>query len=228
MAPMTFFENSHYVPIYCDLRDKKVVVAGGGQVAERKVRALLTSGAKIVIISPDVTDGLRQIIRQKKVQHLKRPFEQGDLENAWLVIAATDDRNVQELVFQEAQEQRCFCNVVDEPDRCSFIVPSQVKRGALSISISTGGQSPALSKALRKKLEEQFGNEWALYVEIIGKLRRFILENIPPEDVSAKLKRLVCMECLEWIRNKEWEKLCLWATDICGHAGEQIVREVIS
>ncbi len=228
MAPMTFFENSHYVPIYCDLRNKKVVIAGGGKVAERKVRALLSSGAKIVIVSPDVTDGLRQIIKQDKVKHLKRPFKQGDLENAWLVIAATDDKNVQDLVFSEAQAQRCFCNVVDEPNRCSFIVPSQVKRGALSISISTGGQSPALSKALRKKLESQFENEWALYVEIIGKLRRFILKNIPQADVSEKLKRLVCMECLKWIKNKEWEKLCLWASDICGQAGEEIVRKVIS
>ncbi len=222
------FENSHYVPIFCNLKGRKVVIVGGGKVAERKVRALLPSGADMTIISPYVTDGLRQLIEQGKARHLDRPFSPGDLEGAWLVIAATDDAQVQEQVFSEAESRRCFCNVVDEPDRCSFIVPSVVKRGALSIAISTGGQSPGLARHLRIKLQDEFGEEWAIYTELIGRLRRLILAGKCEGVPEKTLERLINSDCLQWIREKEWDKLSKWAIDICGQAAQDVVRDVIS
>ncbi|NPA94828.1 MAG: bifunctional precorrin-2 dehydrogenase/sirohydrochlorin ferrochelatase [Thermodesulfobacteria bacterium] len=228
MAPMTSFENSHYVPIFCNLQGKKVVVVGGGRVAERKVRALLPSGAKIVVISPQVTQGLQEIIAQGEATHVSRGFSPGDLDGAWLVIAATDDTEVQDKVFKESEAMRCFCNVVDEPEKCSFIVPSVVKRGALSIAISTGGQSPGLARHLRMRLQEEFGEEWALYTELIGRLRRLILAGKCGKDMNERLERLINPDCLQWIREKEWDKLSKWAIDICGQHGKDVVKDVIS
>ena len=227
-AMITNYENSHYVPLYCDLRDKKVVIVGGGRVAERKVRSLSSSGALITLISPKITQGLSTVVQQGRLEYIKRSFQEGDLEGAWLVIAATDDEQVQERVFQEAQRQRCFCNVVDQPEKCSFIVPSLVKRGALSIAISTGGQSPALARSLRIRLQEQFGEEWAIYVELIGRLRRMILTQLPESQRSQRLEKLIHWPCLDWIREKKWEKVIKWAIDICGQDAHKIVKDVIS
>ncbi len=204
------------------------MVVGGGRVAERKVRALISSGAFITLISPQVTDGLSDMIHQGDIRHIKRFFKKGDLKGAWLVIAATDDEQVQRAVFQEAERERCFCNVVDQPDKCSFIVPSLVRRGDLSIAISTGGQSPALARELRIRFQEQFGEEWATYVELIGRLRRLILNRVPESQRVERLERLIHSPCLDWIRGKEWEKLTKWAIDICGQDAHKIVKDVIS
>ena len=222
------YENSHYVPIFCDLKGRKVVIVGGGRVAERKVSSLIPSGADITLISPEVTERLSELAQKGAINHVKRAFEKGDLEGAWLVIAATDDGEVQREVFKEAERQRCFCNVVDQPERCSFIVPSLVKRGALSIAISTGGQSPGLARSLRKRLQEEFGQEWGVYVEIIGRLRRVILSEAEAPEGAKRLERLLDSRCLDWIREKEWEKLREWAIEICGKSGEKIIRDVIS
>ena len=228
MSSMTSFENSHYVPIFCNLRGKKVVVVGGGKVAERKVKALLPAGADIIVISPQVTQDLQEIIANGKATHVPRVFSSGDLDGAWLVIAATDDTKVQDKVFKESEAMHCFCNVVDEPEKCSFIVPSLVKRGALSIAISTGGQSPGLARHLRMRLQEEFGEEWALYTELIGRLRRLILAGKCGKDTNESLERLINPDCLQWIRKKEWDELSNWAIDICGQHGKDVVKDLIS
>ncbi len=206
---------------------KKVVVVGGGRVAERKVLSLLPSGAKVTVISPELTECLEGLAGKAEIEHLKRPFSQGDLKGAWLVIAATDDSKVQEQVFLEAERRGCFCNVVDRPERCSFIVPSVVKRGALTIAISTGGQSPGLARALRIELEKEFPREWALYVELVGMLRRLILES-GSDDAGQRLERLIRLECIDWIREKEWEKLKEWAIELGGKRAENLVKQAIS
>ncbi len=206
---------------------KKVVVVGGGRVAERKVLSLLPSGAKVTVISPKLTECLERLAGKAEIEHLKRPFSQGDLKGAWLVIAATDDSKVQEQVFSEAERRGCFCNVVDRPERCSFIVPSVVKRGALTIAISTGGQSPGLARALRIELEKEFPRQWALYVELVGMLRRLILES-GSDDAGQRLEGLIRLECIDWIREKEWAKLKEWAIELGGKRAENLVKQAIS
>jgi len=206
---------------------KKVVVVGGGRVAERKVLSLLPSGAKVTVISPKLTECLERLAGKAEIEHLKRSFSQGDLKGAWLVIAATDDSKVQEQVFSEAERRGCFCNVVDRPERCSFIVPSVVKRGALTIAISTGGQSPGLARALRIELEKEFPRQWALYVELVGMLRRLILES-GSDDAGQRLEGLIRLECIDWIREKEWAKLKEWAIELGGKRAENLVKQAIS
>jgi precorrin-2 dehydrogenase/sirohydrochlorin ferrochelatase len=154
------------------LEDRRCIVVGGGEVAQRKVESLLEAGAeRVVVISPGLTQKLRALLQAKRIEHCPRGYQAGDLEGAFVVIAATDDPTVNRDVWQEAQDRRLLINVVDDPARCNFFVPSVVRRGDLTISICTGGQDPALSARLRQELEPRFGREYAAFLEIAGGLR---------------------------------------------------------
>jgi precorrin-2 dehydrogenase/sirohydrochlorin ferrochelatase len=154
------------------LADRRCIVVGGGEVAQRKVESLLEAGAeRVVVISPRLTHKLRALSEAKRIEHRPRGYRQGDLGGAFVVIAATHDPEVNRDVWQEAQGRRLLINVVDDPQRCNFFVPSVVRRGDLTISISTGGQDPALSARLRQELEPRFGREYAAFLEIAGALR---------------------------------------------------------
>jgi precorrin-2 dehydrogenase/sirohydrochlorin ferrochelatase len=154
------------------LADKRCIVVGGGEVAQRKVESLLEAGAeRVVVISPRLTQRLRALLQAKRIEHRPQAYRQGDLEGAFVVIAATGDPDVNRDVWQEAQERNLLINVVDDPHRCNFFVPSVVRRGDLTISICTGGQDPTLSARLRQELEPRFGREYAAFLEIAGALR---------------------------------------------------------
>jgi len=154
------------------LETKRCIVVGGGEVAQRKVESLLEAAAeRVVVISPRLTHKLRALLQAKRIEHRPRGYRQGDLEGAFVVIAATGDPNVNRQVWQEAQERCLLINVVDDPQRCNFFVPSVVRRGDLTIGICTGGQDPALSARLRQELEPRFGREYAAFLEIAGTLR---------------------------------------------------------
>jgi precorrin-2 dehydrogenase/sirohydrochlorin ferrochelatase len=136
------------------------------------VESLLEAGAeRVVVISPGLTQKLGALLQAERIEHRPRGYQPRDLEGAFVVIAATDDPNVNRDVWQEAQDRRLLINVVDDPDRCNFFVPSVVRRGDLTISICTGGQDPALSARLRRELEPRFGREYAAFLEIAGALR---------------------------------------------------------
>jgi precorrin-2 dehydrogenase/sirohydrochlorin ferrochelatase len=147
-------------------------VVGGGEVAQRKVESLMEAGAdRVAVISPRLTHRLKALLQAKRIEHRPRGYQPGDLEGAFVVIAATDDPDVNREVWQEAQERHLLVNVVDDPQHCNFFVPSVVRRGDLTISICTGGQDPALSARLRQELEPRFGREYAAFLEMAGALR---------------------------------------------------------
>lgn len=160
-----------YYPVYLDLRDKSCLVVGGGTVAERKVKALLKAQAKVAVVSPKLTTGLKKLKTQKKVKHLNRSYRRGDLKGTFLVIGATNDPEVNLSIFKEAQKEKALVNIVDEPKHCNFIVPSVVRRGDLIISISTSGIAPALAKKIRKELEKAYGKEYGELLKIFKKMR---------------------------------------------------------
>ena len=122
-----------YYPAFVDIEGKKCVVVGGGKVAERKVRDLLRVGAKVSVISPELSAGLEKLAASGKIKHSKRGFRATDLKGAFLAIAATDDMEINRKVAAEGS--RMLVNVVDKPDLCSFIVPSALRRGPLTIRI---------------------------------------------------------------------------------------------
>lgn len=161
-----------YYPILLDIKGKKCKVIGGGRVAERKVTALLEYGAIVEVISPWVTDKLLKYYNENKIILVQRNYIYGDLENSYLVFAATNDQKVNELCIKECKENRILLNVVDHPKMCDFIVPANVNRGDLNISISTNGKSPMLSRKIRLELEELFTDEYREYLEVLGDIRK--------------------------------------------------------
>ena len=201
-------KEASYYPVFLDLEGRLCVVVGGGGVAERKVEALLTAGARVRVIAPEATSRIEEWAQEGLVELERRPYREGDLSGAWLVVAATDDPGVQKAVFEEAEKNRLFCNVVDKPERCSFIVPSVVRRGRLQLAISTSGASPAVARRLRERLEEEFGPEWEAYLELMARWRKEILSRDLPEEKRREiLTRLAMAPIPEWIRNHYWHYL---------------------
>lgn len=173
-------------------------------MAERKVAGLLEAGARVKVIAPEVTEGLSRLAEEGRIELELRPYRRGDLRGAFLVIAATDDPKVQEEVFAEAEEERIFCNVVDRPALCSFIVPSVVKRGRLQLAISTSGASPALARRLREQLEEQFGPEYEEYLELMARWRQEILaRGLSEEEKRQIFNQLVLAPIPLWLKRGE-------------------------
>jgi len=149
-----------YYPIFIDLHGRCVVVVGGGKVAERKVRKLLRAGARVHVISPDLTAGLARLAEQKKIAVTRRPYRKGDLESRGgakglgplLVYAATNDSAVQRAVREDAAAAGALANRVDTAEDSDFIVPASFTRGDLHVAISTSGTAPALARLLRQQL----------------------------------------------------------------------------
>ena len=176
------------------------VVVGGGAVAERKVRSLLEAQAMVRIVSPQLTEGLQELADQGLVQHITRPYRLGDLEGAFLTIAATDNRATNCAVREEAESRQSLVNVVDAPEFCNFTVPAVLRRGSLVISISTEGQSPALAAHVREQLESVIGPEYVTLTEILGGLRDYVIEACPVKHRRTLWSRLIDSNVLDLLR----------------------------
>jgi len=133
------------------------------------------------------------------------------------VIAATDDTDVQKTVYEKALSKRVFCNVVDQPELCSFIVPSVVRRGDLCLSISTGGRSPALAQRLRRELEQSLDPFYGDYVSLLGELRQLIIKS------HRVCRSLADPAVMAWVRDGEWDKVERWAVSLCDTEAANIV-----
>jgi uroporphyrin-III C-methyltransferase / precorrin-2 dehydrogenase / sirohydrochlorin ferrochelatase len=142
-----------YLPIFIQIKNRPCLVVGGGSIAARKVALLRKAQADVTVVSPELCDELQQLKAENLIQHQAREYEEGDLGTCVLVIAATDQRAVNESVSELAQQLRLPVNVVDNPDLCSFIMPSIIDRSPVVIAVSTGGSSPVLARLIRTKLE---------------------------------------------------------------------------
>ncbi len=140
----------NYLPIFADVRNKLCLVVGGGEVAKRKAGVLLDAGAKVRVVAPQIDD---ELAGQKNVESVVARFEASHLDGATLVIAATNEREVNKLVSGLAQARNIPVNVVDDPELCSFIMPAILDRSPLMVAFSSGGASPVLTRLLRGKLE---------------------------------------------------------------------------
>ena len=186
-------------PIVLDLAGRRAVVVGGGRVALRKARALLAAGALVRVVAPKL---LAQLRRDKRIECRAEAYRKRHLKGALLVIAATDREAVNARVAADARAAGALVNVVDRPEECDFIVPSQVRRGALLIAATTGGAAPSLSRRIRERLERQFGPEYARWLKALAKVRedlkargvapgvrRRIFERLTRDDVLAAARR---------------------------------------
>lgn len=163
--------NLAYYPMFLKIMGKRCVVVGGGGVARRKVRGLLEHGASVEVISPDLCPELNKLGETGEIKVLRRRYQSGDLQGAFLAIAATDNRALNRQVVKEAKDKAVLVNVADDPQDSDFIMPSYLRRGALTIAVSTAGRSPALARKIRTRLEKEFGDEYASLVRLIAEVR---------------------------------------------------------
>ena len=160
-----------YLPIFCRLDNKPVLLVGGGEVAERKARLLLDAGAQLTVVAPDLDPELAELAANGSIEWLAGEFAPAQLTGKWLVVAATDRREVNALVYQSANQARIFANVVDDPKRSSFIMPSIIDRSPLMVAISSGGKAPVLARLLREKLEALLPQHLGAVAAFAGSLR---------------------------------------------------------
>lgn len=206
-----------YYPIFLDLNHQNVVVVGGGDVAERKIKNLLIYGCTIYISSPHLTPHLQQLVATKKIHHI--PYESLDtyMDDTFMVIAATDDTEVNSKIASLAKKHGLLINTVDQPKDCNFIMPSIVKRGNLQIAISTAGKSPALAKKIRKNLESTFPPEYGLLTELLGIIRtRLLSQDQPSSKNKIIFQQLVDSNLLEMITHKNWDGMRATLQSILG------------
>ena len=170
-----------YYPMFVSLEGRACLVVGAGQVGLRKIETLADCGAASVLVvdknPPD--EALGQLLARpglrSRLRFAQRDFEEADLDGMFLAIASTSSPAVNQRISELCRERGVLCNIVDQPEACSFIVPALVRRGDLTLAISTGGQSPALAKRIRKDLQETYGREYALFLELMGRLRPLVL-----------------------------------------------------
>jgi precorrin-2 dehydrogenase/sirohydrochlorin ferrochelatase len=219
-----------FYPICLDLEARACVVVGGGRVAERKVQGLLSCRAQVSVISPALTEELQLQHFSGDIEWIDREFRQGDLAQAFLVIAATDDEETQKQVYEEADANNLLLNVADVPQRCNFILPATARRGDLAISVSTAGKSPALARKIRMELEKRYGPEYRVLVNILGAIRTQVLASGLPQMENEKLfKQLLHDDMEEWIKNKDWDSIEKHLNGVLGdRAGDEFLSGILS
>jgi len=192
-------------PINLKIENSLCLVVGGGAVAFRKIRGLLQAEAKVRVISPELMPDLRLLADSGAVEWFERPFVEGDLEGVILVFAATNNRNVQILVKEEARKNKVLLNSADAPVESDFHVPAHFRRGPMIVSVSTGGGSPALAKKLRKQLENEIVPEYQGVVELMGMIREGVISLSDDQAVSGAIFRsLLEGNLVEYVLEENW------------------------
>jgi precorrin-2 dehydrogenase/sirohydrochlorin ferrochelatase len=190
-----------YYPVSLDLTDKRCVIIGGGAVAQRKAERLIECGAQVTIVSRTLTPLLEDRKKANTIEHIDTDYKKQALHGAFMVIGATDRDDVNAQVSQDALSLGMLVNIVDDPDRCNFILPSLVQQGDLSIAVSTGGKSPALARKIKEDLQQLYGPEYESLLTIMGSLRKKILaQGHASEANKAVFEALVHSDMLQAIR----------------------------
>ena len=178
-----------YYPIFLDLRGRPCLVVGGGAIATRKVEGLLQAAASVTVISPEITEVIRNYADAGELRHIKRPYRHGDLGGYFLAYAATGVAEVDALMAAEASMAGVLLNVVDRPVLCDFITPAVIRRGDISIAISTNGRCPGFAKRVRRELEALIGSEYGAALESVAAQREKLLQG-DGTDQSERHERI--------------------------------------
>ena len=206
-----------YYPIMVEVEDREVVVVGGGEVAARKVQGLVEAGARVRVVAPEVCERIARAVHQGAVEWVAKRFEPSDLAGAVLAVSAADSEEVNRAVAVAARDRGVLVNVVDRPQLCSFIVPSVLRRGRLVLAVSTSGASPAVAARLRRQLEEFIGPHWEEYLELLARVRGWVLKNVPAGSRREQLLKALADPALEaMVAQGQWAKLQQWLRDRLG------------
>ena len=180
-------------PIFLKLEGHKVLIVGGGMVAEQKIEAVLRSATDVTVVSPQITSRIRFWAHQGHIKHHAVEFRPGMTQGYFLVISCTDSEETNRAVYQEARKNGALANAVDDPGYCYFYAPAVVSRGEFQIAISTGGNSPALSQHVRKQLEEDFGPEYESWTAWLGRMRDVMRKVLPRTERRKELLMLLAL-----------------------------------
>ena len=190
-------------PIFLGLNSRSVVVIGGGIVALRKVQTLLATGASLLVVAEHIQDRLTDLCQNHDAKLIKSAYSKDYLDGAFLVIAATDNYQLNKQIYEDCRQLQILCNVVDVPELCDFFVPAVVRRGDLQIAISTDGRCPAYAALLRKKLEKNFTDKHGEFLIELDVLRKYIIANISDTAKhKALLKKLIEDKSFEYFVQK--------------------------
>ena len=192
-------------PLNLDIENKSCVVVGGGNVALRKIRVLLIAGAKVKVIAPEICEGIKELYLCGEISWIREKFSEEQLGDEIILIAATDNPEINRRASEAAQVKKILVNNVDGVGS-NFNVPSIIRRGELLLTISTGANSPALSKFIREILEEEFGENFGAGLEIISARRREVKKLLP----NPQARKLFWQE---FLTREIWELLKLGAFD---------------
>ncbi|MBI5591345.1 MAG: bifunctional precorrin-2 dehydrogenase/sirohydrochlorin ferrochelatase [Deltaproteobacteria bacterium] len=206
-----------YYPVNLDIRNQPCLVVGGGAVGTRKVRTLLDCGAMVTVVSPLASNSLSVLARENRISLKQRPYRASDLEGIFLVIGATDNKDLNRVIHDDARKLGTLCNIADQPDLCNFILPAIIERGDLIIAVSTSGKSPAFARHLRKELEVRFGPEYADFLKLMGIVRKILLEQThDPETHQRVFESLIEQGLLECIREGDKARIDAMLISVLG------------
>lgn len=191
---------AHY-PVYLDLRSRPCFVLGGCAMAEEKVHGLLGSGARVTVISPDLTPGLTELAAHGRIEWISRRHRRGDLRTAFLVVVVGQSAATAGAVWEETRGRNVLVNTLDDVPHCDFIAPAIVRRGDLTVAISTGGNAPVLAVRLKQRLEVELGQEHARFLELAGTVRARLARLWPDFATRKELwYRLVDSDVIHLLR----------------------------
>jgi precorrin-2 dehydrogenase / sirohydrochlorin ferrochelatase len=206
-----------YYPVNLDIRDRKCLVVGGGDVGTRKVETLLECGAYVTVVSIDASEKLLKLAESGRIELKRRPYTGTDLEGIFLVICATDNEKLNMQVSIDAEKHNMLCNIADRPEACNFILPALVKQGDLVIAVSTSGKSPAFAKKIRKDLEKQYGVEYADFLRLMGAIRKRLLRTShKPEEHKHLFEKLINMDIVQLIKENDADKIDSLLSEVLG------------
>lgn len=180
-------------PVFLKLEGHKVLIVGGGAVAEQKIEAVLRSATDVTVIADAVTGRIRSWAEEGRLKHVAADYLPGMAQGYFLVIACTDSEAVNHAVYEEATRSGALANAVDDPDHCSFYAPAVVSRGDFQIAISTGGHSPALAQQVRRELEEKYGPEYGPWTAWLGRARALLRRALPRSEGRRQMLHLLAL-----------------------------------
>jgi precorrin-2 dehydrogenase/sirohydrochlorin ferrochelatase len=206
-----------FYPVNLDIKGRQCLVVGGGAVASRKAKTLMDCEAIVSVVSPEFSEALKNLEQTSGITLIQRPYQTSDLNDKFLVIGATNDEKLNRRINADAEQRNMLCNIADVPDICNFILPAIIRRGDLCLAISTSGKSPAFAKKLRKDLEKTFGDEYSLFLTLMGEIRKKLLaEEHAPEAHKPIFEKLIRHNLPEMIKNNEKEQINQVLFDVLG------------
>lgn len=194
---------NHPYSMLLNICGRMCLVVGGGRVAERKINNLLEAGASLTVISPEFSSRLQTLGSEGRISLIRREYLPGDIGvDCTLVFAATNSEQVNLRVYEDALSFGRWVYVADRPELCTFTLPSVMRRGKLIISVSTGGASPSLARSLTKRLEEDYGEEYELYLDFLAELRSMVQSRVKDKEKRQQMfKRMLLWDVLPMIRS---------------------------